>query len=167
MCPVDSVSQSTCFCALTVTHFNPAAQWRDVLSPWLLSCDSSNCRVSSCFQLLPVRQTRLFLTNMPLEWEETHPLSREIKEVMLSVFAVVCNSLTAKSENATCVFAQSCMCRRGGAKLLKLFRKFLVKLLHFINDFKNTVMFLYSWKSPLEHLTFNIILVKRHYLFCF
>lgn len=23
---------------------------------------------------------------MPLEWEETHPLSREIKEVMLSVF---------------------------------------------------------------------------------
>lgn len=85
MCPVDSVSQATCFFALTVTHCNPALGRRDVLSPWLLSCDSSNCRVSSCFQLLPVRQTRLFLTNMPLEWEETRSLSREIKEVMLSL----------------------------------------------------------------------------------
>lgn len=67
---------------------------------------------------------------MPLEWEETRSLSREIKEVMLSVLnVVVCNS---KSENATCLFAhlrsRACTCV-GGAQL---FRKFVVKLFFLI-----------------------------------
>lgn len=100
MCSGDSMSQSTCFFSLTVTHFNPSVQRRDAQRKLLLSCESSNWSVSSCFQLLPVRQTRLFfLTNMPLEWEETRSLSREIKEVMLSsLYAVVCIS---DIENAT------------------------------------------------------------------
>lgn len=61
---------------------------------------------------------------MPLEWEETRSLSREIKEVMLSVFnAVVC---TSKSENAICVFAhlrsRACTCV-GGAPIPEVCRQ--------------------------------------------